>query len=84
MTLVPPRKAVLRVLLPARATADQTHPSTCRVRFSPSVRYSGSSLASIFAGILSASLTLQIATWLAKNYDLPYVSYSCRPQQCSR
>jgi hypothetical protein len=26
MTLVPPRKAVLRVLLPARATADQTHP----------------------------------------------------------
>jgi hypothetical protein len=76
MTLVLPRKAVLRILLPERATADQTHRSTCRVRFSPLVRYPGRWLAfNTFAGILSAALTLQFATWLAKNYDLRYVSY---------
>ncbi len=43
--------------------------------FPTSVRYSGSSLAFNFAGILGASLAPYIATWLAKNWGLPYVGY---------
>jgi metabolite-proton symporter len=43
--------------------------------FPTSVRYTGSSLAFSFAGILGASLAPYIATWLAKTYGLPYVGY---------
>jgi metabolite-proton symporter len=43
--------------------------------FPTPVRYTGSSLAFNFAGILGASLAPYIATWLAKNYGLPYVGY---------
>jgi MFS family permease len=43
--------------------------------FPTHVRYTGSSLAFNFAGILGASLAPYIATWLAKNYGLPYVGY---------
>jgi metabolite-proton symporter len=43
--------------------------------FPTKVRYTGSSLAFSFAGILGASLAPYIATWLAKNYGLPYVGY---------
>jgi metabolite-proton symporter len=43
--------------------------------FPTPVRYSGSSLAFNFAGILGASLAPYIATWLAKHYGLPYVGY---------
>jgi metabolite-proton symporter len=43
--------------------------------FPTQVRYTGSSLAFNFAGILGASLAPYIATWLAKNYGLPYVGY---------
>jgi metabolite-proton symporter len=39
------------------------------------VRYTGSSLAFSFAGILGASLAPYIATWLAKRYGLAYVGY---------
>jgi metabolite-proton symporter len=43
--------------------------------FPTSVRYTGSSLTFTFAGIFGASLAPYIATWLAKNYGLPYVGY---------
>ncbi len=43
--------------------------------FPTPVRYTGSSLAFSMAGILGASLAPYIATWLAKNYGLPYVGY---------
>lgn len=43
--------------------------------FPTAVRYTGSSLAFNFAGIVGASLAPYIATWLAKNYGLPYVGY---------
>ena len=43
--------------------------------FPTSVRYTGSSLAFNFAGILGASLAPYIATSLAKSYGLPYVGY---------
>jgi metabolite-proton symporter len=43
--------------------------------FPTPVRYSGSSLAFNFAGILGASLAPYIATWLAKNWGLAYVGY---------
>jgi MFS family permease len=43
--------------------------------FPTSVRYSGSSLAFNFAGILGASLAPYMATWLAKNWGLQYVGY---------
>jgi metabolite-proton symporter len=43
--------------------------------FPTPVRYTGSSLAFNFAGILGASLAPYIATWLAKNYGLQYVGY---------
>ena len=43
--------------------------------FPTPVRYSGSSLAFNFAGILGASLAPYIALWLAKNYGLQYVGY---------
>jgi MFS family permease len=43
--------------------------------FPTPVRYTGSSLAFNFAGILGASLAPYIATWLAKNHGLPYVGY---------
>ena len=43
--------------------------------FPTGVRYSGSSLAFNFAGILGASLAPYIATWLAKTYSLQYVGY---------
>jgi metabolite-proton symporter len=43
--------------------------------FPTPVRYSGSSLAFNFAGILGASLAPYIATWLARNYGLQYVGY---------
>lgn len=43
--------------------------------FPTPVRYTGSSLAFSTAGILGASLAPYIATWLAKNYGLPYVGY---------
>jgi metabolite-proton symporter len=43
--------------------------------FPTPVRYSGSSLAFNFAGILGASLAPYMATWLARNYGLQYVGY---------
>jgi metabolite-proton symporter len=43
--------------------------------FPTPVRYTGSSLAFSTAGILGASLTPYIATWLAKTYGLPFVGY---------
>lgn len=43
--------------------------------FPTSVRYTGSSLAFNFAGILGASLAPYIATWLAKTYGLQYAGY---------
>jgi metabolite-proton symporter len=43
--------------------------------FPTPVRYTGSSLAFSLAGILGASITPYIATWLAKNYGLPFVGY---------
>jgi metabolite-proton symporter len=43
--------------------------------FPTPVRYTGSSLAFSTAGILGASLTPYIATWLAKTYGLPWVGY---------
>lgn len=43
--------------------------------FPTRVRYTGSSLAFNFAGILGASLAPYIATWLAKTYGLRYVGY---------
>jgi len=43
--------------------------------FPTTVRYTGSSLAFNFAGIVGASLAPYIATWLAKNYGLQYVGY---------
>jgi MFS family permease len=43
--------------------------------FPTRVRYTGSSLAFNFAGILGASLAPYIATWLAKTYGLQYVGY---------
>jgi MFS family permease len=43
--------------------------------FPTAVRYTGSSLAFSFAGILGASLAPYIATWLARTYGLQYVGY---------
>jgi metabolite-proton symporter len=43
--------------------------------FPTPVRYTGSSLAFSFAGILGASLAPYIATWLATTYGLRYVGY---------
>jgi metabolite-proton symporter len=43
--------------------------------FPTRVRYTGSSLAFSFAGILGASLAPYIATWLARKYGLAYVGY---------
>jgi metabolite-proton symporter len=43
--------------------------------FPTRVRYTGTSLAFSFAGILGASLAPYIATWLAKTYGLQYVGY---------
>ncbi len=43
--------------------------------FPTAVRYTGSSLAFNFAGILGASLAPYIATWLATHYGLQYVGY---------
>jgi metabolite-proton symporter len=43
--------------------------------FPTAVRYTGSSLAFSFAGILGASLAPYIATWLARKYGLQYVGY---------
>jgi len=43
--------------------------------FPTPVRYTGSSLAFSFAGILGASLAPYIATWLADAYGLRYVGY---------
>jgi metabolite-proton symporter len=43
--------------------------------FPTAVRYTGSSLAFNFGGILGASVAPYIATWLAKNYGLQYVGY---------
>jgi metabolite-proton symporter len=43
--------------------------------FPTPVRYTGSSLAFNFAGILGASFAPYIATWLAKTRGLPYVGY---------
>jgi metabolite-proton symporter len=43
--------------------------------FPTPIRYTGSSLALSFAGILGASLAPYIATWLAKSYGLQYVGY---------
>ncbi len=43
--------------------------------FPTSVRYTGSSLAFNFAGILGASLAPYVATWLAKTHGLNYVGY---------
>ena len=43
--------------------------------FPTSVRYTGSSLAFSFAGILGASVAPYIATWLARRYGLAYVGY---------
>jgi MFS family permease len=43
--------------------------------FPTAVRYSGSSLAFNFAGIVGASLAPYVATWLARQYGLEYVGY---------
>ncbi len=43
--------------------------------FPTNVRYTGSSLAFSFAGILGASLAPYVATWLATHYGLRYVGY---------
>ena len=43
--------------------------------FPTPVRYTGSSLAFSIAGILGASLAPYLATWLAKNFGLPWVGY---------
>jgi len=43
--------------------------------FPTPVRYTGTSLAFNFAGILGASIAAPIATWLAKHYGLAYVGY---------
>ena len=43
--------------------------------FPTTVRYTGSSIAFNFAGILGASLAPYIATWLAGHYGLRYVGY---------
>ncbi len=43
--------------------------------FPTPVRYTGSSLAFSLAGILGASVTPYIATWLAGHYGLQYVGY---------
>ena len=43
--------------------------------FPTSVRYTGTSVAFNFAGILGASLAAPIATWLASHYGLAYVGY---------
>jgi metabolite-proton symporter len=43
--------------------------------FPTKVRYTGSSLAFSFAGILGASLAPYIATWLANTYGIRYVGY---------
>ena len=43
--------------------------------FPTAVRYTGSSLAFSFAGILGASVAPYIATGLARKYGLPYVGY---------
>ena len=43
--------------------------------FPTSVRYTGSSLAFSFAGILGASVAPYIATWLAQHYGINYVGY---------
>lgn len=43
--------------------------------FPTNVRYTGSSLAFSFAGILGASLAPYAATWLATHYGLRYVGY---------
>ena len=43
--------------------------------FPTNVRYTGSSLAFSFAGILGASLAPYAATWLATHYGLKYVGY---------
>ena len=43
--------------------------------FPTAVRYTGTSLAFNLAGILGASLTPYIATWLASRYGLAYVGY---------
>ena len=43
--------------------------------FPTSVRYTGSSLAFSFAGIVGASLAPYIATWLARTCGLQYVGY---------
>ncbi len=43
--------------------------------FPTPVRYTGSSLAFSFAGILGASLAPYIGSWLAQNYGLAFVGY---------
>ncbi len=43
--------------------------------FPTEVRYTGASLSFNFAGIIGASLTPAIASWLATNYGLPFVGY---------
>jgi metabolite-proton symporter len=43
--------------------------------FPTAVRYTGSSLAFNFSGIIGASVAPYVATWLAKNYGLQYVGY---------
>jgi metabolite-proton symporter len=43
--------------------------------FPTSVRYTGSSLAFNFSGILGGSLAPYIATWLATHYGIAYVGY---------
>jgi MFS family permease len=43
--------------------------------FPTEVRYTGASLSFNVAGIIGASLTPAIASWLATNYGLPFVGY---------
>ena len=43
--------------------------------FPTPVRYTGSSLAFSFAGILGASIAPSIATWLARNHGINFVGY---------
>jgi len=43
--------------------------------FPTQVRYSGTSIAFNFAGIIGAAFAPMIAIWIAKNYGLTYVGY---------
>jgi len=61
--------------LPARPAAGRPLGSALATLFPTPVRYTGTSLAFNFAGILGASIAAPIATYLAKHYGLAFVGY---------